>query len=45
MWKATNTDFNIEKRLIVFLQENPFYAEVSRHIRKIAKDTRRSGSG
>lgn len=34
MWKATETDFNLEKHLITFLQESPFYAEVSRHIRK-----------
>jgi predicted metal-dependent peptidase len=38
MWKATTTDFNIEKHLIVFLQESPFYAEISRHIRKTASE-------
>jgi predicted metal-dependent peptidase len=38
MWKATTTDFNIERHLIVFLQENPFYAEISRHVRKIATE-------
>ena len=34
MYAACETDFNLEKHLIVFLQESPFYAELSRHIRK-----------
>ena len=28
------TDFNLDIHLIPFLQDNPFYAEVSRHIHK-----------
>ena len=31
-----SSSFNIERHLIVFLQENAFYAELSRHIRKVA---------
>lgn len=34
MYASTDTDFNLEKHLIAFLQESPFYAEISRHIRK-----------
>jgi predicted metal-dependent peptidase len=28
--------FNIERHLLVFLQENAYYAEISRHLRKVA---------
>lgn len=36
-WTSCDSSlFNIERHLIVFLQENAFYAELSRHIRKIA---------
>lgn len=34
MWASTETDFNLERHLITFLQESPFYAEISRHVRK-----------
>lgn len=34
MYSICDTEFNLEKHLIVFLQESPFYAELSRHIRK-----------
>lgn len=32
----TDSDFNLERHLIVFLQENAFYAEISRNLRKSA---------
>jgi len=34
MYTRCETDFNLETHLIMFLQESPFYAELSRHIRK-----------
>ena len=34
MYSRCETDFNLERHLIGFLQESPFYAELSRHIRK-----------
>lgn len=34
MYSKCETEFNLERHLIVFLQESPFYAELSRHIRK-----------
>lgn len=34
MYTKCETDFNLERHLITFLQESPFYAELSRHIRK-----------
>ena len=34
MFTRCDTEFNLERHLIVFLQESPFYAELSRHIRK-----------
>jgi hypothetical protein len=34
MYNRCDTEFNLERHLIVFLQESPFYAELSRHIRK-----------
>ena len=34
MYTRCETDFNLESHLIMFLQESPFYAELSRHIRK-----------
>lgn len=35
-WSSCDSStFNIERHLIVFLQENAFYAELSRHIKKI----------
>lgn len=36
MFKSCDSDFNIERHLIPFLQEVPFFAEISRHIRKRA---------
>ena len=36
---STETEFNIERHLIAFLQESPFYAEISRHIRKTPTTT------
>ena len=36
MYTSCDTDFNLESHLIMFLQESPFYAELSRHIRKTA---------
>lgn len=36
MYTSCDTEFNLERHLIVFLQESPFYAELSRHIRKTA---------
>jgi predicted metal-dependent peptidase len=35
MWTPCETDFNLERHLIVFLQEAAFFAEISRHLRKI----------
>lgn len=34
MWKQCETTFNLDRHLVTFLQENAFYAELSRHIRK-----------
>jgi predicted metal-dependent peptidase len=34
MFNATDTDFNLDRHLISFLQDTPFFAELSRHIRK-----------
>jgi predicted metal-dependent peptidase len=36
MFNATDTDFNLDRHLISFLQDTPFFAELSRHIRKTA---------
>lgn len=35
MFKACQTDFNLDRHLISFLQDSPFFAELSRHITKI----------
>jgi len=35
MFKETETDFNLDRHLISFLQDSPFFAELSRYIRKI----------
>lgn len=34
MIPTCNTDFNLDRHLISFLQDNPFFAELSRHIQK-----------
>lgn len=39
MFNAIETDFNLDRHLISFLQDAPFFAELSRHIRKTATDT------
>lgn len=33
--EATDTDFNIDRHLISLLETSPFFAEISRHIRKV----------
>jgi predicted metal-dependent peptidase len=35
MFSTTETDFNLDKHLIAFLQDSPFFAELSRHIHKV----------
>ncbi len=34
MWKSCESDYNLSRHLIPFLQDVPFYAEISRHITK-----------
>lgn len=34
MWKSCESEFNLSRHLIPFLQDVPFYAELSRHIHK-----------
>jgi predicted metal-dependent peptidase len=34
MFSHTETDFNLDRHLISFLQDSPFFAELSRHIHK-----------
>lgn len=34
MWKTCESDFNLSRHLIPFMQDVPFYAEISRHIQK-----------
>lgn len=34
MFSPTETDFNLDRHLISFLQDSPFFAELSRHIQK-----------
>ena len=34
MMNTCETDFNLDRHLISFLQDNPFFAELSRHIQK-----------
>jgi predicted metal-dependent peptidase len=34
MFSTTDTDFNLDRHLISFLQDSPFFAELSRHIQK-----------
>lgn len=36
MYKPCDTDFQIERYIIPYLQDVPFFAEISRHIKKIA---------
>lgn len=33
-WQPCDSDYNLSKHLIPFLQEVPFYAEISRHVQK-----------
>jgi predicted metal-dependent peptidase len=35
MFNAADTEFNLDRHLISFLQDTPFFAELSRHIRKV----------
>ena len=35
MFSHTDTDFNLDRHLISFLQDSPFFAELSRYIRKV----------
>ena len=35
MFSATSTDYNLDRHLISFLQDAPFFAELSRYIRKV----------
>ena len=35
MFTPTETDFNLDRHLISFLQDSPFFAELSRYIRKV----------
>ena len=35
MFSHTETDFNLDRHLISFLQDSPFFAELSRYIRKV----------
>lgn len=39
MFNAIETDFNLDRHLISFLQDAPFFAELSRHIRKTPTDS------
>jgi predicted metal-dependent peptidase len=39
MFNAIETDFNLDRHLISFLQDTPFFAELSRHIRKVPTDS------
>ena len=39
MFNAIETDFNLDRHLISFLQDSPFFAELSRHIRKTPTDS------
>lgn len=34
MWKIIDSDWNLSRHLIPFLQDVPFYAEISRHLQK-----------
>lgn len=38
MFNAIETDFNLDRHLISFLQDSPFFAELSRYVRKVATD-------
>lgn len=38
MFSSIDTDFNLDRHLISFLQDTPFFAELSRHIRKVPTD-------
>lgn len=35
MFKACQTEFNLDRHLVSFLQDSPFFAELSRHITKV----------
>ena len=35
MFSQADTDFNIDRHLIKLLEESPFFAEISRHVRKV----------
>jgi predicted metal-dependent peptidase len=35
MFTPCDTEFNLDRHLIAFLQDTPFFAELSRHIRKV----------
>lgn len=39
MFNAIETDFSLDRHLISFLQDAPFFAELSRHIRKTPTDS------
>jgi predicted metal-dependent peptidase len=39
MFNSIETDFNLDRHLISFLQDTPFFAELSRHIRKTPTDS------
>jgi predicted metal-dependent peptidase len=39
MFNAIETDFNLDRHLIAFLQDSPFFAELSRYIRKVPTDS------
>jgi predicted metal-dependent peptidase len=38
MFSQTETDFSLDRHLISFLQDSPFFAELSRYIRKVPTD-------
>ena len=35
MFSTSDTDYNIDRHLISFLQDAPYFAELSRYIRKV----------
>ncbi len=39
MFNAIETDFSLDRHLIAFLQDSPFFAELSRYIRKVPTDS------
>jgi predicted metal-dependent peptidase len=38
MWKTCESNFNLERHLMVFLQESAFYTVISRHLRKVPSE-------